>query len=196
MNDTYVSRDGEQYGPYSIEDISQYVTEGRFASTDHAWKEGMSEWVALHTMLPNTPPPPTKSKGIKRKHTDHPIKKKKVMDRISDLPTPLKVATWANIVLIAISLVEGLASMTSVPLARNIENAYGVLLSAIIVIGILQASRLTRIIALILSWISVIIFGIGIPLGMRTILDLIPFSVDAITIWGLSARRSKAYFGY
>lgn len=59
MNDTYVSRDGEQYGPYSIEDISQYVTEGRFASTDHAWKEGMSEWVALHTMLPNTPPPPT-----------------------------------------------------------------------------------------------------------------------------------------
>ena len=59
MNDTYVSRDGEQYGPYSIEDISQYVAEGRFASTDHAWKEGMSEWVALHTLLPNTPPPPT-----------------------------------------------------------------------------------------------------------------------------------------
>jgi len=142
-----------------------------------------------------------KSKGIKRKHTGHPIKRKKVIDRISDLPTPLKVATWLNIVLAAIGLLESLASMTSVPLATNIENAFGVLLSAMIVIGILQASRLIRIIVLICSWISVIMIGIGIPflfmhLGMQTVLALIPFSVSAITIWGLSARRSKAYFGY
>ena len=142
-----------------------------------------------------------KSKGIKRKKSDHPIKKKKIIDRISDLPTPLKVATWLNIALAAISTIQSLATITSVPLATNIENALGVLVSIKIVAGIIQASRLIRIFVLICSWISVIMIGIGIPflfmhLGMQTVLALIPFSVSAITIWGLSARRSKAYFGY
>lgn len=59
MNDTYVNRDGEQYGPYSITDTSKYVEEGRFSPSDQAWKEGMFEWSELHTLLPGVPRPPT-----------------------------------------------------------------------------------------------------------------------------------------
>lgn len=59
MNDTYVTRDGEQFGPYSIADISKYVEEGRFSPSDQAWKDGMPEWAELHTLLPGVPPPPT-----------------------------------------------------------------------------------------------------------------------------------------
>lgn len=142
-----------------------------------------------------------KSKGIKRKHTGHPIKKKKVMDRINELPTPLKVVIWLNIILTAISLVQALAYLTSVPLSTNIENAFNVLISVLIIVGIIQASRLIRIIVLVFSWITVIMIGIGIPIllmhiGLQTLLALIPFSVSAVTIWGLSTSRSKAYFGY
>ncbi|HRQ90716.1 MAG TPA: DUF4339 domain-containing protein [Bacteroidia bacterium] len=52
MNKIYVSRGGEQFGPYSLDEISKFVREGIFAPTDHAWRDGMAEWVALHTMLP------------------------------------------------------------------------------------------------------------------------------------------------
>jgi hypothetical protein len=142
-----------------------------------------------------------KSKGIKRKSTGHPIKKKKVMDQISELPTPLKVVTYLNIALAAISLVQTLAYIASVPLSTNIENGFSVLLSVLIIIGIIQASRLIRIIVLICSWIAVTMIGISIPVlfmnnGLQSLLALIPFSVNAITIWGLSTARSKAYFGY
>lgn len=59
MNDIYVSRDGEQHGPYSLGELSRLIDEGSFATTDHAWRDGMPEWVTLQTMLPRTPPPPT-----------------------------------------------------------------------------------------------------------------------------------------
>ncbi|MGZ0654101.1 hypothetical protein ACWPKS_00685 [Coraliomargarita sp. W4R72] len=138
---------------------------------------------------------------MKRSKTDYPIQKKKVRDTINELPMPLTVVVWLNIILAAISIIQSLAYITSVPLSTNIENGFNVLLSILIVIGILQASRLIRIIVLICSWIAVVMIGIGIPfmlmhIGFQTLLALIPFSVSAITIWGLSTRRSKDYFGY
>ncbi len=129
------------------------------------------------------------------------LNKKKIMDRISDLPTPLKVVTWLNVDLSVITLVQSLAYITSAPLSTSIENGFNFLLCVLIVVGIIQASRLIRIIVLICSWIAAIMIGIGIPflfmqIGLQAIFAVIPFSVSVITIWGLSTRRSKAYFGY
>jgi hypothetical protein len=44
----YISRDGEQNGPYSIEDVNAYLKDGTFLPTDLACQEGMDEWVPLN----------------------------------------------------------------------------------------------------------------------------------------------------
>jgi len=124
-----------------------------------------------------------------------------MIDRINDLPTPLKVVVWLNLVLAAITLIESVAWTTSVPMATNIENGFSILISVLVVVGIIQASRFIRIFVLICSWITAIMAGIGIPLlfvqlGAQSILLAVPFVVSVVTIWGLCARRSKAYFGY
>ncbi len=43
----YISRDGEQNGPYSIEDVNTYLKDGTLLPTDLACQEGMDEWVPL-----------------------------------------------------------------------------------------------------------------------------------------------------
>lgn len=43
----YISRDGEQNGPYSIEDVNAYLKDGTLLPTDLACQEGMDEWVPL-----------------------------------------------------------------------------------------------------------------------------------------------------
>jgi hypothetical protein len=43
----WITRGGQKYGPYSIEDIRRMVAEGSAAATDLAWHEGMSNWAAL-----------------------------------------------------------------------------------------------------------------------------------------------------
>ena len=43
----YISRDGEQNGPYSIEDVNAYLKDGTLLPTDLACQEGMDEWVQI-----------------------------------------------------------------------------------------------------------------------------------------------------
>ena len=43
----YISRDGEQNAPYSIEDVNTYLKDGTLLPTDLACQEGMDEWVPL-----------------------------------------------------------------------------------------------------------------------------------------------------
>lgn len=60
MNIT-IHRDGQNYGPYSLEDVRQHLGTGSLALTDLAFVEGASEWTTL-SQLPgvasSTPPPP------------------------------------------------------------------------------------------------------------------------------------------
>jgi hypothetical protein len=44
----YISRDGEQNGPYSIEDVNAYLKDGTLLPTDLACQEGPDEWVPLN----------------------------------------------------------------------------------------------------------------------------------------------------
>ena len=43
----YISRDGERYGPYNIEDINAYLVNGTLLPTDLAWQDGMTDWLSV-----------------------------------------------------------------------------------------------------------------------------------------------------
>jgi len=47
----YISRDGEQNGPYGIEDVNAYLEDGTLLPTDLACQDGMTEWVPI-TQIP------------------------------------------------------------------------------------------------------------------------------------------------
>lgn len=52
----YVSSDGQQYGPYSVEQLREYLTQGSFAPSDFACPSGNNEWVTIEQIL-QTPVP-------------------------------------------------------------------------------------------------------------------------------------------
>ena len=78
----YLERDGQQFGPFSIEEAQRYILEGRFGAQDLGWIDGMQEWLlvaqipqlqlgaapvvaspintgAAYAAAPSMPPPPT-----------------------------------------------------------------------------------------------------------------------------------------
>jgi len=59
----HVTRDGQNYGPYTLEDLQRYVSTGNVLLTDMAQEDGGTEWVPVAQILggPATPPPPSAS---------------------------------------------------------------------------------------------------------------------------------------
>ncbi len=62
-----VSHDGKQAGPYSVEQLKQFVASGEFTKQTYVWKQGMDNWLRageiqeltkLFEVNANTPPPP------------------------------------------------------------------------------------------------------------------------------------------
>jgi hypothetical protein len=47
----YVSRAGQQYGPYSLADLQRYVASGNITATDLACPEGGAQWVPVSQVL-------------------------------------------------------------------------------------------------------------------------------------------------
>ena len=43
----HISRDGEQFGPYSPEQVQEYLAAGQLLPTDLAWYEGAADWVPV-----------------------------------------------------------------------------------------------------------------------------------------------------
>ncbi len=67
----FITRDGQQHGPYTLEQAQAYVQQGQLLATDLAWREGLSEWVPLSQILgsapataPGAPPPPPATASI------------------------------------------------------------------------------------------------------------------------------------
>ena len=52
MNNIYVSKDGQQCGPFSLEQIRQQVQSGYFSPADSAWRDGMPDWVPIKAIIP------------------------------------------------------------------------------------------------------------------------------------------------
>ena len=47
MPNIRISRDGQEMGPYSVEEVKRYLADGLLLSSDLAWHEGMPDWVPL-----------------------------------------------------------------------------------------------------------------------------------------------------
>jgi len=43
----HVMRDGQQFGPYTLEDLNAYLAQGSLLPTDQAWWEGAPAWVPM-----------------------------------------------------------------------------------------------------------------------------------------------------
>ena len=53
-----VIKDGQQYGPYEMDELQGYVTQGSFLLTDQCWQEGWADWQPLSSIISRPPPPP------------------------------------------------------------------------------------------------------------------------------------------
>ena len=51
-----LSRNGQQFGPYSLDELRRYLAEGRVALSDLAWSAGMPAWVPV-SQLPGMSAP-------------------------------------------------------------------------------------------------------------------------------------------
>lgn len=65
-----IDRNGERYGPYSIEEVNSYLANGTLLPSDNAWHDGMPDWVSVGqiqgVILPSggaSPPPPSPAAG-------------------------------------------------------------------------------------------------------------------------------------
>jgi hypothetical protein len=54
----YISRDGQQFGPYTLAEVQRYVADGNILLTDLAHSEGMEQWVPVRQILGNIPVQP------------------------------------------------------------------------------------------------------------------------------------------
>ncbi len=63
----HISREGQQFGPYSLEEVNTYLADGSLLPTDIGWIEGAPEWMPI-TQIPGvasaaTPVVTPKGKG-------------------------------------------------------------------------------------------------------------------------------------
>ena len=49
--DIYITREGQQFGPYSESDCQNFILNGQLLENDFAWREGLPEWQSLKTVL-------------------------------------------------------------------------------------------------------------------------------------------------
>ena len=43
----HIQRDGQQFGPYTLEDLNAHLASGALLPTDYAWYEGAANWMAM-----------------------------------------------------------------------------------------------------------------------------------------------------
>jgi hypothetical protein len=48
----YILQNGEQAGPYTRDQLQQFLAAGQVQGTDLAWREGLAEWVPLSSIVP------------------------------------------------------------------------------------------------------------------------------------------------
>lgn len=48
----HLHREGQTYGPYSLESLLHFVEEGRASEQDWAWRPGLDRWISLEELLP------------------------------------------------------------------------------------------------------------------------------------------------
>ncbi len=51
----WIGQDGTRYGPYEVDDLRQWLAQGKLAADALAWRAGMPEWVPLGQLLRHAP---------------------------------------------------------------------------------------------------------------------------------------------
>jgi membrane protein YdbS with pleckstrin-like domain len=71
-----VIKDGEQYGPYELNDLAGYVSQGSFTLTDLCWQDGWADWQPLSSIISRPPPPaaPVETQAQPQAATSSPAK--------------------------------------------------------------------------------------------------------------------------
>ncbi len=58
----FINKDGQQYGPYTLDQVNEYLVQGSLQATDPAWHEGMADWCPLNQIAgvvdASSPAPP------------------------------------------------------------------------------------------------------------------------------------------
>ena len=62
----HIQKNGELFGPYSLEEARGYLSTGRLTTSDLARLEGTSEWIPLTSVPGISKPPPTTGGGLPR----------------------------------------------------------------------------------------------------------------------------------
>ena len=56
----YITKEQQKYGPYSVDEVRQYIADKHFTTSDWAWHEGLTDWVPIHSIpgvvTQNAPP--------------------------------------------------------------------------------------------------------------------------------------------
>ena len=83
----HVDRGGERFGPYNLEDVNAYLTNGTLLPTDQAWQDGMPDWVPI-IQIPGVtmsggaaapPPPPAPVAGAACPQCQAPVEASQVI---------------------------------------------------------------------------------------------------------------------
>ncbi|MEC8929317.1 MAG: DUF4339 domain-containing protein [Verrucomicrobiota bacterium] len=53
-----INRDGQQHGPYTVEQAQAYLATGQLQPADNAWAQGQPAWQPLSALLAQLAPPP------------------------------------------------------------------------------------------------------------------------------------------
>ena len=58
----YVSKNGQNFGPYTSEQVQSFLQQGNFLPTDLVWYEGLGEWQPAGSVFPSQPQQPQQPK--------------------------------------------------------------------------------------------------------------------------------------
>ena len=98
----YVHKDGQQYGPFTVEQLRQYVRQGNFTTGDHACHDGQN-WVTI-AQVPGfaeatQPAAPSSSTVLRRNR----VARKKAVARqpapanaVDSQPNKKKIILWSS----------------------------------------------------------------------------------------------------
>jgi len=122
-----------------------------------------------------------------------------MISKINALPGPLKAVVWLNLVIAALAGIGGIATLTSPKLMDAIVSLATAGISILVVLGILQRSKLVRMLILIFGWLGIALYGFSgviaiFTIGLMAVAVLIPLGVNVLTVWGLMAASSREYF--
>lgn len=121
-----LNRDGQQMGPYTVEQINEYLAEGTLLPTDYAWHEGLPDWVPVTEISGVTPaaaPPPFNPPQSKSVASEGSAKSKKLFletfgRKFASKRNVLIGATVTSIVVVVALLIAVLGGPKNPPMPK------------------------------------------------------------------------------